>query len=131
MNTPDEWKTTATVTDPERKMFWESVFGTDKVPIKSFFPTRADLPGYPDALVYMLDLRVITPEQRARLVEGLAKRFKLDPAWLDVEIDEQGVPILSDHVNVVSTDAALFFGTVADLEDDDWEYVDWPEPEDE
>lgn len=112
MNTPQDWKTTAWVTDPERKLFWESVFDTDRVPITSIIPTRVHLPGHPDARAYMLDLRVITPEQRGRLVQGLAERFELDPAWLDGQLDQQGVPILSDHVCITSTDRALFFGSV-------------------
>lgn len=33
MNTGDEWKTTATVTNPERGGFWKRVFGGDRVPI--------------------------------------------------------------------------------------------------
>lgn len=107
MNTLTDWKTTAKIIDPERKAFWESVFDTDRVPIKSFIPTRADLPGHPDALIYELDLQAITPEQRKCLIQGLAERFNLAPEYVARSLECQGVPIWSDHVIISTTDRAM------------------------
>jgi hypothetical protein len=113
-NTPDNWKTTARVTNPERAETWQRIFGTDRIPLVSFVPQRGDLPGIPDALFYMLDLKVITAEQRARLVEVTAERFKLDPAFVEANLDVIGVPVLADDVHVCSTDQGLFMSLVLD-----------------
>jgi hypothetical protein len=112
MNTSTNWKTTARVTDPERRHFWHQIFDTDCIPIRSFMPSRANLPGHPDALIYELDLRVITAEQRQRLCAALADKFELPESVVTVMLDDHGVPILADHVSVSSTDSALFFGAV-------------------
>jgi len=113
-NTPDDWKTTGQVTNLERAETWQRIFGTDRIPLVSFVPQRGDLPGKPDALFYMLDLKVITAEQRARLVEVTAKRFRLDPAFVEANLDEIGVPVLADDVHVCSTDRGLFMSLVLD-----------------
>lgn len=106
MNTLREWKTTATVVDLERKAFWMSIFESDTVPIESILPIRISTPEHSDVEAYMLDLRVITPEQRKWLIEALAKKFDLDVAFVESEIDRQGVPILAEHVVMMSEDLA-------------------------
>ena len=107
MNTIDNWQTTATVTDADRARMWNAVFGSPRVPVKSIVPTRANLPGRPDVLIYQLDVNVITSEQRAKLCQELGARFGLSPEFVDQELDEHGVPILADDVSITSTDRRM------------------------
>lgn len=94
-----------TITDPERAKDFAAVFGRTTVPVTSFFPTRANLPGKPGALIFLLDLARLTPDERARLIAHLAQRFGLAPADVAQDLDAQGVPILADSC----------IGPVADL----------------
>lgn len=112
MNTSTDWKTTATIKNPERLAFWQEVFGGDTVPILSIIPSRANLPGIPDAVVYLLDLRVITADQRERLIAGIARKFNLPNEEVAAGLDEYGVPVLADDVTVVSTDQGLLMSLV-------------------
>jgi len=113
MNTKDDWKTTARVTNPERRAFWERVFGKDQVPIVSFVPQAAKLPGFDEPqLVYMLDLKAISEEQRGRLVEAIAEKFEIAADVVNDTLDEHGVPILMSDVSVSSTDRALVMGMI-------------------
>lgn len=108
MNTPTDWKTKAKISNPERKVFWESVFGGDEVPIVCFLPELARLPGFKEPQqVYLLDLKAITEEQKERLVAALAEKFG-DPADVVAkEIDYRGLPILAADVSVSSSDQGL------------------------
>jgi len=124
MSEKREWKTTATVTEPERKMFWESIFDSDTVPIESILPTCVSVPGRSDVNAYMLDLDAITEEQRGRLVAGLAQKFGLDEAFVEAEIDRQGVPILCEHVMMMCTD----YVQIASLMDDEY-IAEPPDPD--
>jgi hypothetical protein len=114
VNTPTNWKTTATIKNPERLAFWQEVFGGDTVPILSFVPSAANLPGIPNASVYMLDLRVITAEQRERLIAAIARKFNLPIEEVAAGLDIHGVPILADDVSVTSTDQGLLMSVVLD-----------------
>lgn len=112
MNTPDQWRTTATISNPERLAFWREVFGGNTVPIKSILPRWTSLPGYPVVLIYLLDLKAITLEQRLKLIAGIASKFDLPIEQVAAEMDEHGCPILADDVTVSTTDRALFMGLV-------------------
>lgn len=113
MNTRDEWKTTATLCDPERQAFWREVFGGDVVPIKSFVPELVHLPGFTEPqVVYMLALNVITDEQRERLVQGIARNFGVPVEYVADHLDEQGVPILASGVVISSSDRAMVLGAI-------------------
>lgn len=108
MNTPETWKTFATIRpQAERAAWWLEVFGGDRCPIKSILPHRASLPGHPNALVYELDLAALTPEMRERLVASIAKRFNLSPAFVEFDLDNEGVPVLADDVVVSTTNVGL------------------------
>jgi len=113
MNTQQEWQTTATVHNPERKAFWEDVFGEDRVPIVSFVPQTANLPGFDEPqAVYMLDLKAISDKQRDKLVHTIAQKFDLPATFVAENLDIQGVPILASDVSVRSTDQALVMGAI-------------------
>ena len=105
MNTQENWDTTAKVSNPERQAFWQEVFGTDEVPITSIVANQANLPGFDKPqLVYMLDLKAISPEQRERLIAALAIKFGIPDSEAADEIDKQGVPILASDVSVATSD---------------------------
>lgn len=88
---------TVTVTDPARAAEWEAVLGTARLHVRSPIPSRANLPGKPGAEIYLLDLELLTPEQRQRLVAHLAERFGLPVEFVEKNLDVQGVPILAEH----------------------------------
>src|SRR4051794_4665359 len=90
-----------TITDPERAKFFLEVFGRTNVNVTSPVPSLADLPGKPGARIFMLDLKLITVEERERLVAHIAQRFKLPVAEVEASIDTEGVPILDEHCYVV------------------------------
>jgi len=113
VNTPREWKTMAKVHNPERKAFWESIFNGDTVPVISFVPEWANLPGYDEPQpVYMLDLKAITAEQRKRLIKALARRFGIPEETVAQKLEEHGVPILASDVTVISKDRALVMSAI-------------------
>ena len=99
MNAINNWTTTATILDGPRRKLWEEIFPGAVVPIKSLFTIKCDLPGHPGAEAYMLDLAAISADQRAKLIDVLARRFGEDPAWVAAELDN-GVPILAEGVSV-------------------------------
>ena len=101
------------VHNPERLAFWKGIFGGDRVPIVSFVPQMATLPGFDEPQrVYMLDLKAITDEQRERLIGALADRFDLPPELVASELDGHSVPILADDVSVSSSDRGLVMGAI-------------------
>lgn len=120
MNTPENWETFATIhPESERAASWREVFGGDRAPIKSILPHRAGLPGKPDALVYEMDLGALTPEMRERLVKSIAKRFDIDPAFVEFDLDRLGCPVLADDVVVSTTNVGLLLPDyLGDLDDD-------------
>lgn len=99
-NTVNDWKTIAIIHNPDRKQFWKEVFGADIAPVKSFAMTRANLPGYPRALIYKLDLKALSPEIRARLVNHLSTRWNLTPAEVESDLEKTGMPILAEDVTI-------------------------------
>ena len=115
-NTKDQWLTTATVHDEERAKLWARVFPqpnkeTPTVPIVSIVPIVVEVPGYDrPQTAYQLDLGAITTRQRMRLVEALAERFELNPADVERDLDEMGVPILARDVTAHSSDQSLVMG---------------------
>jgi hypothetical protein len=112
-NTKTDWKTRATVHDPERRAFWEEIFGGDEVPVVSFLPKLEVLPGYDrPQMCYMLDLKALSDEQRHRLVGALADKFGMSPEFVADNLEEHGVPILASDVSVSSTDRALVMGAI-------------------
>lgn len=88
---------TVTVCEPERAAEFEAIFGTTTVHVKSPFPVKADLPGHPASWVFMLDLDLITADQRERLVAHLAKKFGIPAEEVEAVLDEHGVPLLADN----------------------------------
>ncbi|HEY7544428.1 MAG TPA: hypothetical protein VID27_06080 [Blastocatellia bacterium] len=95
-------KTKATISkDSPRYDEWIKVFGTDTIPLLSPIPEPASGPGTGRALFYHLDTDALDEDQRRRLVEHLARKFKLreDLVWRD--LGQVGCPILADDLIVV------------------------------
>jgi hypothetical protein len=92
---------TVTITNEERAAEWEETLGTRTVHVKSPLPSMATLPGYPAAMIYELDLEMITPEQRERLVAHLAQKFGIPADEVAAQLDQHGVPILADDCTVM------------------------------
>lgn len=86
---------TVTVYNPERKAEWEAMLGTATVHVKSPIPSRANLPGHPNTLIYEMDLGFLTGGQRRRLVAHLAAKFGLPKREVARDLDSHGVPILA------------------------------------
>ena len=103
---------------------WLHIFGrlTD-IPIRSPFPIRVHVPDHQNALAYLLDVSLITNEERLRLVNHLAKYFSLTHAEVERDLDSDGVPILADDV-IVSIPQGIALSMINDPFDLD-EEIDW------
>lgn len=92
---------TATISpESPRHADWLKVYGTDTVYLQSPFAFTAEVEGLGEQSVYMLDLALLTDEQRQRQIDHIAEKFNLDPAVVEAELDEHGVPILGQDVYI-------------------------------
>lgn len=86
--------------DSPRAEDWRRVFGGTTVPLRSLVPVVMDGPDGPKNF-YQVDVGSLTPEQRARVVEHVAKKFGLSPKAVEEDLaSEYGLPILVDDVSV-------------------------------
>ncbi len=93
-----------TVTNPDRAALFRRVFGSATVAVQFPFPVLADRPaGQGEQLAYLLDLREITDEQRARLVDHFAAELNLDRAFVEDRLTEQGVAIPATEAIMTTT----------------------------
>lgn len=117
----DTWHTFATIRpESERAAWWLEVFGGDRCPVKSILPQRGNLPGKPDALFYEMDIAALTPEQRGRLVQSLAKRFGYILTLVEFSLDNYGCPVLADDVVVSTTNVGLLLPDAPTSDAWDW-----------
>lgn len=92
---------TATIHDPERAAEWKAILGTTTVPIKSFYPVLATLPGHTKAqMVYQLNLDQLTEKQWNRVIQHVATKFEYAIKWVEDLLPEHGIPILAQDVTV-------------------------------
>lgn len=103
-NTINDWKTKAKVTNPDRLILWQNVFGGDEVPITSIVPEVGNFPEVGEQRFYHLDLKAISAEQRKRLVASIAEKFNQPVDFVEANIERIGVPILACDVVASSTD---------------------------
>ena len=69
---------------------------------RSLAPRReANLPGYPAKPVFLLDLELLEPAQRRRLVTHLAAKFGLEQADVDRDLEAHGMPIRAADCSVM------------------------------
>ena|SRR3990167_3394775 len=85
----------------KRAAAWLQVFGrlTD-IPITSWLPVWAVLPGRGRSEIYLLDLARVTFEERARLVSWIAGEFGLDPQDVSEHLARESCPVLAEDVAV-------------------------------
>ena len=85
----------------ERAETWRRILGSETVNIKSPIPSVASLPGKGETTIYELDIKLLTAEQRQRLVAHLAERFGYTPHDVDRDLDDIGCPILNEDISVI------------------------------
>lgn len=66
---------------------WERILGTNEVPLRSSMPFRATL-GEDSDSVYLLDTEKLSPEQRSRLIQHVAKKFGAEQAEVAAQLDQ-------------------------------------------
>jgi hypothetical protein len=85
----------------ERYAEWMEVFGTNRVPVVSPLSRTVELPtGKREC--FMLCVEALSPEQRNKLCDHLARKFNYPAAEIDAELKRNGlVPILAEDVFTV------------------------------
>ncbi|MCB0176183.1 MAG: hypothetical protein KDJ97_37135 [Anaerolineae bacterium] len=122
--------------DPERAAMFMEVYGSYTIPLLSFVPSWQSLP-IGERLCYLVNLRAITPDQRRRLVDYIARRFDIDPASVEADLDQIGMPVLTEHITVTSSDQGLLLSMMDDRRlnsddpDDDLENYLYEDKEDD
>lgn len=92
---------TATISgNSERAETWRQIMGTETINIKSPIPSYANLPGKPNAMIYELDLGLLTDEQRAKLVSHISDKFNISITDVSRDLDEIGCPVLAEDVTI-------------------------------
>lgn len=101
-------KNTAIISDRSpRYAEWLAVFGTAEVPIINILlPNKANVLGE-IRYVYMLDLKMLTPEQMGRLKGHIVSKFGIPMEEVERELPKIGVPILAEDV-IITTDQMFF-----------------------
>lgn len=100
---------TVTITDPTRAAEWRSILGTSTLHVQSPIPTKANLPGKPNALVYFLDQESLTHDQLDALIDHLAAKFNIPPAEVRCDAMHNGIPILAEHCVSIIADPLKWF----------------------
>jgi len=83
---------------------WERVCGTRVFPVASFQPIKANLPGKPNADVWLLNLRLIDSPTLQRIIEHFSVKFNTPPNETAAAAAAQGIPILAEDCTVVLND---------------------------
>ncbi|MCZ7568796.1 MAG: hypothetical protein M5U01_09440 [Ardenticatenaceae bacterium] len=91
---------TVTVHEPARAALFTRLFGSATVGVCSRFPSAVTVPELGAVLAYRLNLALIGPAARARLVDHLAARFGHDAEFVDRQLDAMGVPIIAEGCTV-------------------------------
>jgi hypothetical protein len=81
----------AHVTSHDRRLLFESLIGTNTVPIKSPIAQTCDLPGKPASLVYLVDVTFLNDEERQVLAHYLASEFATTADEILDDFDKTGV----------------------------------------
>ncbi len=88
----------------ERGEEYEKVIGTRTINVRSPFPEARRLEGKAESeLVYMVDLDLLTDEQRKKLIEHVANKFGADVRAVEAAINALGLPIRASET-VVTVD---------------------------
>jgi hypothetical protein len=107
MNTRDEWTITATIQEEPQRTLWSKVFPDAVIPIQKAEPYQINGPGDQKQMVYLLDLKAISRQQRKRLIWLLSVLWDMTPGDVAAEI-HGGVPIEVEGVTVMASETAHF-----------------------
>ena len=88
----------------ERGDRWLQLLGTRTFPVTTWEPFLADLPGLPNAKVYMLNVELIPREMLLTMADEIAQRFGAIGDEVLAEIEANGLPILAADCTVVLND---------------------------
>lgn len=91
------------VTDARADAFTR-IFGRNRVPIESPTLEYARLPRVGRQLLYKIDLKVLTPEERKNLAEYLSQVWDMPMERVEEEIAARGVPIRAEGTTLVDLD---------------------------
>ncbi len=89
---------------------WERVCGTRTFPVTTLEPVRANLPGKPNAEVWMMDIQQVHSETLEKIIKHLAEKFGLDAMEIAAWMAEHGNPILAEDAYVVLNDPQRWLG---------------------
>jgi len=106
----------------ERADVFMKVFGRREVCVLSPFPIAVNLPGFDESQsVYMLDLKEITDDERARLIADISERFGIDAHEVSSLLEQHGVSILMSECLLTIDNPQMWI----DLDDDDFDDDDF------
>ena len=83
---------------------WERVCGTRTFPVTSFNPVRANLPGKPNAEVYIMNVQAMKSEVLDKIIAHLAVKFGIPVSEIEADMAAHGNPILAEDCTVVLND---------------------------
>lgn len=83
---------------------WERVCGTRTFPVTTFEPVRANLPGKPNARVYLLNFQLMNSDVLVKIVAHLSQKFNIPANEIEAEMAAHGSPVLAEDCYVVLND---------------------------
>ena len=86
---------------------WEAICGVRTFPVQGFLPRPANLPGKPDAQVFLLDLEKLDPATLGKIVSHLCAKFGLSTDEARQEVENAGIPIDAQDC-IVATNQMFF-----------------------
>jgi hypothetical protein len=89
---------------------WERVCGTRTFPVTTWEPVRANLPGKPNAEVWMMNLQLMDSETLGKITARLSQKFDIPVKEIEAEMAAHGSPILAEDAFVVLDDPQRWIG---------------------
>lgn len=109
--------------ETERAKNFMEVFGRLRVNVMSFIPSMVNVPGFDEPqAAYMLDLALITPAERGRLIDHLAARFGIAAQEVELLIHTMGVPILASDCTLTVENPQRWIDDLGAVDDEDDDY---------
>lgn len=79
-----------------------AIFGSSRVPVTTHLPLMQDLAGKGCTAVYMLDLGAIALEDKARLIQFLAKEHGMTELDTEMKLMQDGLPITAQGAEILT-----------------------------
>lgn len=121
-----------TVHEPARREEWLKVFGTDTMCVTTGFPVEAMI--FSDVRpCYMLDMDLLTNEQRDNLVRHITEKFGMQASEVIGALKMYGMPILAEDCTLKAggdgVRMALWMLDASDHDDDFDYFYDLDDPD--